>query len=142
MNSHCIYLYYSLCWDLDTYLQILGALQKWLLYRQDDKMDENTFNVFLTPLVSQLSPLPTLDIRGMETGEFEDSQHMDDFGGRVVKTIDGRVVKTIVQMAVSSGSDAMWKPLHHQASVSAISFLIPWLRFHCLYLNQNLDTIE
>ena len=92
-------------------MQVLGALQKRLQYGQDDKMDENTFNVFLTPLVSQLNSLPTLDIGEIETGDYEASQHVDIFGERVVKTI--------VQMAVSSGSDAMWKPLHHQASTIA-----------------------
>ncbi|KAF8044357.1 hypothetical protein BT93_A2372 [Corymbia citriodora subsp. variegata] len=82
---------------------VLSALHKCFLYDTGSfkLLDSSTFQVLLKPIVSQLGAEPP------HSGE----EHPDVPS---VKEVDDLVVICIGQMAVTAGSDLLWKPLNHE----------------------------
>ncbi|KAK7276819.1 hypothetical protein RIF29_17965 [Crotalaria pallida] len=90
------------CWHLRTL--VLSSLQKCFLYDTGSLkfLDSSNFQMLLKPIVSQLviDPPPAL----LDEGENIPS----------VKEVDDLLVVCIGQMAVTAGSDLLWKPLNHE----------------------------
>ncbi|KAK9148462.1 hypothetical protein Scep_007219 [Stephania cephalantha] len=82
---------------------IISSLQKCFLYDTGSQkfLDSSNFQVLLKPIVSQLAveAPPAID-------ESEDVPS--------VKEVDDSLVSCLGQMAVTAGSDLLWKPLNHE----------------------------
>ena len=103
--------------------QVLRALHRCFLYDTVSFLDEARFQRLLPPLIAQLGAEPPQQMlnamaddvssevvpSGAANGKDDKAeQHADmDVMGRAA-------VGALVQMAVTAGSDAQWKPLHHQ----------------------------
>ncbi|RAL52010.1 hypothetical protein DM860_016508 [Cuscuta australis] len=82
---------------------ILSSLHKCFLYDNGIKkfLDSSNFQVLLQPIVSQLDVDPPLLL--------EQNPSVPS-----VEEVDDLLVSCISQMAVTSGSDLLWKPLNHE----------------------------
>ncbi|XP_057776784.1 uncharacterized protein At3g06530 isoform X2 [Salvia miltiorrhiza] len=82
---------------------ILSSLHKCFLYDTGNSkfLGASNFQVLLKPLVSQLVVEPPVDIES----------HPDVPS---IEEVDGLLVACIGQMAVTAGSDLLWKPLNHE----------------------------
>ncbi|XP_030533160.1 uncharacterized protein At3g06530 isoform X1 [Rhodamnia argentea] len=82
---------------------VLSALHKCFLYDTGSLklLDSSTFQVLLKPIVSQLGAEPPHSV--------EDHPDVPS-----VKEVDDLVVICTGQMAVTAGSDLLWKPLNHE----------------------------
>jgi U3 small nucleolar RNA-associated protein 10 len=99
--------------------QVLQSLHACFQYDSVSFLDEERFKQLLPPLVSQLSAEPPADVLPALNGEL-DATFMPAASsagaapGEQPHVYGQLAVATLVEMAVSSGSDAMWKPLSHQ----------------------------
>ncbi|XP_047967896.1 uncharacterized protein At3g06530 [Salvia hispanica] len=82
---------------------ILSSLHKCFLYDTGNSkfLGSSNFQVLLKPLVSQLVVEPPVDI-----GSHPDVPSIEE--------VDNLLVACIGQMAVTAGSDLLWKPLNHE----------------------------
>ncbi|KAE9614797.1 hypothetical protein Lal_00036146 [Lupinus albus] len=88
-------------WHLRTL--VLSSLHKCFLYDTGNLkfLDSSNFQMLLKPIVSQLIIDPPASL--------EDSMNIPN-----VKEVDDLLVVCIGQMAVTAGSDLLWKPLNHE----------------------------
>lgn len=82
---------------------ILSSLHKCFLYDTGSLkfLDSSNFQVLLKPIVSQLGTEPPSSL--------EQHQNIP-----LVNEVDDLLVACVGQMAVTSGSDLLWKPLNHE----------------------------
>lgn len=96
-------------WELR--LQVVRSLHECFLYDTVGFLDAAKFERVLPSLAAQLNDLPPPEVLARMAAEEDAFQpdrpsHMDAYGAAAVATL--------VQMAVTAGSDALWKPLNHQ----------------------------
>ncbi|XP_015877759.3 uncharacterized protein At3g06530 isoform X1 [Ziziphus jujuba] len=82
---------------------ILSSLHKCFLYDTGSLkfLDTSNFQILLKPIVSQLVIEPPISVE-------------EHFNIPSVKEVDDLLVVCIGQMAVTAGSDLLWKPLNHE----------------------------
>ncbi|PIA50335.1 hypothetical protein AQUCO_01300820v1 [Aquilegia coerulea] len=82
---------------------IVSSLQKCFRYDTESQkfLDSSNFQVLLKPLVSQLVAEPPHSVE-----EYPDIPSVDE--------VDDLLVACLGQMAVTGGSDLLWKPLNHE----------------------------
>ncbi|KAL5728414.1 hypothetical protein ACHQM5_001504 [Ranunculus cassubicifolius] len=89
---------------------VLSSLQKCFLYDTGSNkfLDSSNFQVLLKPIVSQLVAEPPNSV-----DEITDVPS--------VKEVDDTLVACLGQMAVTAGSDLLWKPLNHEVLMQSRS---------------------
>ena len=94
---------------------MVKALHRCFLYDRQGFLDEAVFTRLLPPLVAQLAgELPqSLAEREVPADELPEAQK----AAEGLDVMGQAAVDALVQMAITAGSDAMWKPLHHQVGV-------------------------
>ena len=101
--------------NTDSWIQVLQALCKRLQYGRDQPLEDEVFNLFLAPVIDQLSFIvPDSSLGGLGTGQSSGLDDGLDVYGKIV-------VDSLVHMVVSASSDAQWKPLHHKVSDQKLS---------------------
>ncbi|KAL3702523.1 hypothetical protein R1sor_020545 [Riccia sorocarpa] len=84
---------------------VLSALHKCFLYDTVGFLDTARFEQLLEPIVTQICADPTSSLS--TTDQVPTVEEMDD-----------TIVACLVQMALTAGSDLLWKPLNHQVLMS------------------------
>ncbi|XP_030935775.1 uncharacterized protein At3g06530 [Quercus lobata] len=92
---------------------VLSSLHKCFLYDTGSKkfLDSSNFQVLLKPIVSQLAIEPPSSL--------EENQNVPS-----TKEVDDLLVVCIGQMAVTAGTDLLWKPLNHEVLLQTRSDMV------------------
>ena len=103
---------------------MLRALHACFLHGGGHAADEERFKRLLPPLVRQLSAAPPPEVlpalAADAPGEQQPTSVADAMpeGASEQDHVYGRAaVEALIEMAVSAGSDTLWKPLNHQVPV-------------------------
>lgn len=100
-------------------LQVVKALHKCFLYDRQGFVNEALFNRLLPLLVAQLAVELPDDVAQLEVAEAE--QPTAESAEIGLDAMAAATIAALVQMAVSTNSDALWKPLHHQVLLASRS---------------------
>ncbi|KAM3682910.1 hypothetical protein ACJW31_12G106500 [Castanea mollissima] len=92
---------------------VLSSLHKCFLYDTGSKkfLDSSNFQVLLKPIVSQLAIEPPSSL--------EENRNVPS-----TKEVDDLLVVCIGQMAVTAGTDLLWKPLNHEVLLQTRSDMV------------------